>query len=131
MPEYAAKMVAKTPPANPSIPSITPPLKTPRITTIKKGIKKYGLAYILQWIPFIGWLMPGDIVLVNRQLKGNFTSPEGILMLIIALFAYMIRFMVGIIEIFFSLGIFTTLFTWATAGFFATWTYIRGIGNSG
>lgn len=95
----------------------------------KKLIKKFGWGFILEWTPFIGFLVPGDIMLVWRTLggvKGNLISPEGALMVPIAIFTYVIKLTLGIIEIWFDLGIFTTLITWAIAGFFAAWIFLRG-----
>ena len=54
-------------------------------------------------------------MLVWRTLEGDLVSPEGALMLPIAIIAYMTKIIIGIIEIWFDLGIFTTLITWAIA----------------
>ncbi len=94
----------------------------------KKLIKKLGWGYILQWIPGFGWLIPGDIMLVWRTMKDNLTSPEAVLMFGIAGCAYLIQITIGVVEIWFDLGIITTLITWAVASFFALWLYLRRTG---
>jgi hypothetical protein len=96
----------------------------------KKLIKRVGWGYILEWTPAIGFLVPGDIMLVWRELKGNIASPEGVLLLPIAIVAYGIKIILGIIEIWFDLGIIATLVTWAIAAFFALWIFFRNSGSS-
>ena len=62
-------------------------------------------------------------------MKGNLMGPEGMLMLTIAGSCYIVTLSMGILEIWFDGGIFTTLITWAIDGFFVTWVYTRGYGG--
>jgi|SRR3989344_871840 len=57
---------------------------------------------------------------------GNITSPEGLLMLPIALLFDATAFMIFIIEIWFDLGILSTLTGWTGWLIIGAWAYFRG-----
>lgn len=90
----------------------------------KKIIKRYGWTFFIELIPCVGWLWPGNIILVWRTMKGDITGPEGIFMMTIAVIAYFAVVGIGIIEFFVDLGIFTTLADWLIGGFFVLWIEI-------
>ncbi len=93
--------------------------------TVKKVLKKYGFGFLIEAVPWLGSLWPGLTIRVWKELNGNITGPEGILMLPIAAFFDLAGFIIFAIEVWVDLGIIATIINWLGFSFIFIWIYLR------